>query len=214
MSHIIKSKDDLLLVKDVFDLLKKDTISVGLLEEVVKVLLPRDDDGKLLVGYELHDVNGGFSRYSLSDNCLKLSVDEMYKWVDANSQKFIRQFDVSDVSLFREYVKLLILVHEIEHSYQYLMAFGKVMAPCDIISSGYRLIIDTLLGYNYDKMGKIEKLRNIIGFIRYNRNNGSYVIERNANVEAFDLLQQLAILNDHEEMIQVFNKMRNLMAIW
>jgi len=214
MSHIIKSKDDLLLVKDVFDLLKKDTISAGLLEEVVKVLLPRDDDGKLLVGYELCDRNGGFSRYSLGDNCLRLSVDEMYKWVDINSENFIKQFGVSDRDLFRDYVVLLILVHEIEHGYQYLMAYDKIDAPCDVVSGGYKLIIETLLGYGYDKMGVMDKVKNRIAFNRYNKNNGRYVIERNANVETFDLLQQLAILNNHKELVSVFNRIRNLVGIW
>lgn len=214
MSHIIKKNDDLLMVNEVFEMLSKDKIKASLLEDVVKMLLPKDNEGSLLVGYELSDRDGGFSRYSLSDNCLRLSVDEMYKWVDINSDVFIKQFGVNEIDLFRDYVMLLILVHEIEHSYQYLMAYGKVDAPCDVVSGGYKLIIESLLGYAYDKMGIVDKFRNRVAFNRYNRNNGRYVIERNANVEAFDLLQQLAILNNHKEMIVVFNKLRNLMGIW
>ena len=214
MSHIIRSNDDLLMVNEVFEMLSKDKIKSSLLEEVVKMLLPKDNEGNLLVGYELSDKNGGFNRYSLSDNCLRLSVDEMYKWVDINGDVFVKQFGVNEIDLFRDYVMLLILVHEIEHSYQYLMAYDKVDAPCSVVSGGYRLIIDTLCGYGYDQMGIVDKVRNRVAFNRYNKNDGRYVIERNANVEAFDLLQQLAILNEHKEMEQVFNVFRNLMGIW
>ena len=35
MSHIVKSNDDLLLVKDIFDVFRKEEVSVGLLEETV-----------------------------------------------------------------------------------------------------------------------------------------------------------------------------------
>lgn len=214
MSHIIRSKDDLLLVNEVFEMLRMDKINALFLEDVVKMMLPKDAEGKLLVGYELCDRNGGFSRYSLSDNCLRLSVDEMYKWVDINSGVFIKQFGVNEIDLFRDYVMLLILVHEIEHSYQYLMAYEKVDAPCSVVSGGYKLIIETLLGYGYYKMGIRDKVKYRVAFNRYDKNNGRYVIERNANVEAFDLLQQLAILNNHKEMELVFNKLRNLMSIW
>ena len=60
----------------------------------------------------------------------------------------------------------------------------------------------------------MEKIKNIISFNRYYKNCDGFVIERNAHVEAFDLLQQLSMINEHEELSKVFNNMRNLIAIW
>ena len=164
----------------------------------------------MLVGYEIYDENGGFSRFSFSENSLKLSVDELCRWVEFNSEKFINRFNISEVSLFKDYMKLLVLVHEVEHSYQYLMAYGLIDAPCEVISSGYRLIIDTIL--NKDK-NSLKRFSNAISYYLYNKNDGGYVIERNANVEAFDLLQNLALINNHDELANVFNRMRNLVGI-
>lgn len=214
MSNIVKNKDDLILVKDIFELLRKDTVTGELLEEVVNRLLPKNNDGSLLVGYQINDRNGGTPAYSLSRNFLNLSIDEMYRWIDNNSKKFINDFDVRNVSLFKDYMFLYILLHEIEHSYQFLMAYKAVDAPCELISSGYRLIIDTLLGKNYNKLGFFRGIRNVMSYYLYNVNNYKYVIERNANVEAFDLLQSLAIENSHEELAKVFNSMRNSILIW
>lgn len=214
MSNIVKCKDDLKLVKDIFELLRKETVTGDLLEEVVKILIPKDKDGNLLVGYQINDRNGGTPAFSLSKNFLNLSIDEMYRWVDINSKKFINDFGVKDVLLFKNYMFLYIMCHEIEHSYQYLMAYGAVDAPCELVSSGYKLIIDTLLSRNYNKIGMLKIIKNAISYYLYNINNYKYVIERNANVEAFDLLQSLTIENGHEELSKVFNSMRNAILIW
>ena len=87
MSNIVKCKDDLKLVNDVFELLRKDIVTGDLLEEIVKSLIPKDKDGNLLVGYQINDSNGGTPAFSLSKNFLNLSIDEMYRWVDINSKK-------------------------------------------------------------------------------------------------------------------------------
>ena len=210
MSHIVKNNDDLMLIKDIFNEVKGSEVDVCLLEEVVINLLPKDREGNLFSGYEIYDVDGGLSRFSLSDNILILSIDEMKKWLDVNLLNLVERFGVYDVDLFKEYMFLLIIIHEIEHSYQYLMAYGLIDAPCEVISSGYRLIIDTIL--NKDK-NSLKHFSNAISYYLYNKNDGGYVIERNANVEAFDLLQNLALINNHDELANVFNRMRNLVGI-
>ena len=43
-----------------------------------------------------------------------------------------------------------VLCHEIEHSYQYLMAYDVVDAPCDLVRDSYKLIIDCLICRNYE----------------------------------------------------------------
>lgn len=214
MSYIVKNQNDLVLVKDLFELYRKENINISLLEEIVREIIPKDENGELLVGYEIREMGGGISAFSLSNNSLNLSIDEMYKWIDINGEDVITNFDVKDISLFREYLFFYILFHEIEHSYQYLMAYSAVDAPCELVRDGYKLIIDTLLCRNYDTMGKLKIMRNAVAYYLYYRNNYKYVIERNANVEALDLLQLLAMENGHDDLSQVFNDMRNSIAMW
>lgn len=210
MSNIVKNKDDLMLLKDIFEEIKNYDVDACLLEEIVKSLLPKDNNGDYFSGYEIYDIDGGLSRFSLTDNILILSIDEMNRWIDGNILRLIKGFNVSDIELFRSYLFLLVIIHEIEHSYQYLMAYGLIDAPCEFVGSGYRLIIDTIV--NRD-INKLKRLRNSIAYYLYSKNDGLYVIERNANVEAFDLLQNLAIENDNVRLGNVFNRMRNAVAM-
>lgn len=214
MSHIIKNKDDLLLVKDIFDEVSKKEVSVDLLEEVVLNLLPKNMNGDIFSGYELRQLGGGSSSFSFNDNRLRLSIDEMYRWRDVNCEKFVDRFEIKDISLFKDYMFLLVLIHEIEHSYQYLMAYGAVDSTCQLVTDGYKLIIDTLLGRGYNNLSFIKNMRNTLAYYLYFKNNERYVIERNANVEAFDLLQQLSVENGHDELARIFNNMRNSIGIW
>ena len=212
MSHIVKNKDDLMLLKDIFDEFRKETVDICLLEDTVKCLLPKDSNGELFSEYQIKEVDGGYSRFCLGDNCLKLSLDEMDRWSDFNSKKLASMFNINEIDLFRKYIFFSIIIHEIEHSYQYLMANGLIDSPCTLVSNGYKLIIDTLLDNN--NSGILKEIKNIISYRLYNKNSGRYVIERNANVEAFDLLQKLAIENNHMELADAFNKIRNSIAIW
>lgn len=214
MSHIVKSNDDLLLVKDIFDGFRKEEVSVGLLEEAVLNLLPKNQNGEIFSGYELCNIGEVPSSFSFSDNTLRLSIDEMYRWRDVNCKKFYERFDIKDVSLFKDYIFLVIIIHEIEHVYQYLMAYGVIDSGCKLVDDGYKLIINTLLGRGYENLSLVKNIRNELAYNLYFKNSERYVIERNANVEAFDLLQQLAILNGHDELARVFNEIRNSIGIW
>lgn len=214
MSYIANSKNELMIVKDIFNEIRKDRVNVDLLEEIVIELLPKDNNGDILVGYKLSECNGGISSFYLSNNYLNLSIDNMYEWIDSNVFVSVRDFNIKDIDLFKVYMFLYVICHEIEHSYQYLMAYDVIEGPCELVSSGYKLIIDTLICRNYDKLGKLKIFRNMISHYLYYKNSYRYVIERNANVEAFDLLQKLAIENNHDELAIVFNNMRNSFAMW
>ena len=209
MSYIVNSKIDLMLVKDLFNIYRKENMNVDLLEIIVRELIPKDKNGDILIGYELYNNGGGFPLFSLSENYLNLSIDELYVWIDKNSKVAIDKFNVKDMELFKDYMFFFVLCHEIEHSYQYLMAYDVVDAPCDLVRDSYKLIIDSLICRNYDKIGKLKILRNRLVHYLYYKNSYKYVIERNANVEAFDLMQMLAIENEHDHLISVFNDMRN-----
>lgn len=212
MSHIVKDKDDLRLVKDIFYEFLNSEVDISLLEEAVINLLPKDMNGNLFSKYEIKKIDGGYSRFCLGDNYLKLSMDEMKRWSEFNSLKLANRFSVNDLDLFRKYIFFSIIIHEIEHSYQYLMANDLVDSPSSLVSSLYKLIIDTLV--NNSDVNILKEIRNIISYRLYNKNSGRYVIERNANVEAFDLMQKLAIENEHMEIADTFNRMRNSIAIW
>ena len=71
MSHIVKDKDGLRLVKDIFYEFLNSEVDISLLEETVINLLPKDMNGNLFSKYEIKEVDGGYSRFCLGDNYLK-----------------------------------------------------------------------------------------------------------------------------------------------
>ena len=214
MSYIVRDKDELNLVKDLFDLYQKEKMNIDLLEEIVRELIPRDKNGEMMVGYRICESGGGTAAFSLSENYLNLSIKEMYEFIDKNLVNQVEIFNIKDVKLFKDYLFFYIVFHEIEHSYQYLMAYDVIDYPCELVRDGYKLIIDTVICRNYDQMGKLKILRNYISYQLYYMNSHKYIIERNANVEAFDLLQMLAMEHSREDFVRVFNGLRNSFAMW
>lgn len=101
------------------------------------------------------------------------------------------------------------ITHEIEHSYQYLMAKGKVNAPCQMIQSGYQGIF-ALFNRNSSIIPRpIKETRELISYLLYKKNENLYILERNANLEATDLLCQLALFTGRDDIYKIFNEMKN-----
>ena len=162
MSYIVNCKDDLMLVKDLFNVYKKENMDISLLEIIVNELLPKDKEGDILVGYRLYESGGGTPGFSLSENYLNLSIDELNIWIDKNSKVAIDKFNVKDIELFKDYMFFFILFHEIEHCYQYLMSYDVIDNPCVLVRDGYKLIIDSLICRDYDNISKLKILRKYI----------------------------------------------------
>ena len=90
MSHIIKNKDDLMMVKAIFDLLIRDGISIKTIEEVVRNLLPRDNNNQLLVDYQIYDEYDKVAFFLPRKNCIFLSINEMNLWVERKIDGLIK----------------------------------------------------------------------------------------------------------------------------
>lgn len=100
------------------------------------------------------------------------------------------------------------ITHEIEHSYQYLMAKGKVNAPCKMIQAGYQGIL-ALFNRNTSIIPRpLKETRELVSYLLYKKNENFFILERNANLEATDLICQLALFLGSDDIYKIFNELK------
>ena len=209
MSDELKTKESLLMLKECIDIIQHRWLSVSSMEEMLDMMVPKDQEGKQLVKPIIKDNGTKTGIYIPRFNTIEFSVLKCRQWVVDNLQDLSKYYNVTDQKTFGYYLTLFIMLHEIEHSYQYLVGQGKVEAPCKMVQSGYKTLTELLIKPDYILPRPIKQTRRWISLIQYYRNQNMYALERNANVEAFSTILQLAIDSGNEEMIRVFTDMTN-----
>ena len=205
MSNTVKTKEDLEKLKEYIKLIKRGWFTVDSMETMVNGLLPRDDSGNLLVNSKIRESGGRTGIYLPRYNTIEFSVDKCRQWVINNIEDLGKAYNVIDMKSFGYYLSLFIMLHEIEHSYQYLMGQGKVESPCEIVKGGYKSLTEMLIKPNDILPRPIKQTRRWISLALYYKNQDMYALERNANVEAFSTILALAQESGNEEMIRVFS---------
>ena len=208
MSNIIKSEDTLVILNDIIDYISKNEITKDYLEKVLSLLLPKEND-TLLIDYNV--IENGFktAMFVPKDKSIFLFVNNINIWLDKNINDFKNDIKTTDINSLRPYFFLLIITHEIEHSYQYLMGNGLVDAPNDILKDAYKGLNDLLEPNNYIIPRPIKQTRKILSLFLYRMKQNFYLLERNANIESMDLVSKCALSNNRDDIYQLFNDMKN-----
>ena len=108
-----------------------------------------------------------------------------------------------DEEAIRNYITIGIIAHEVEHSYQYLMSKGIINSPNDVVKDAYKYIFDITLGKDFE--GKnIDLLQEL-----YIENQNKILLERNAEIERFDLLMKLAEYNSRNDLHGLFKWLKD-----
>ena len=122
-----------------------------------------------------------------ADNAtMYISIEKLNKTI-INSIKVLKRIfpNMNEYEMINYYI-LFALTHEIRHINQYLIAIGEIEAPYQIVKEVYQ---------NMFKLGNLNTnpLRNFVSEYLYNLNNERFIMERNANIEASEILRNLAI---------------------
>lgn len=213
MSHIIKDTIDLDVVKYFYKNLDIDNLSIKFLEEVLEEFLPRDNNNDLLVKYDVKEKGIHTAIYYPSSNHIILSIVKLQNWLRLNGYDLANYYNISNLSSFEKYLLMYVLTHEIEHSYQHLMALGKIDSPCQLVRDGYNGITDLFIKKSYIIPRPIKEVRKSLSVFLYKMHENEYVLERNANVESLDLVSKLADSNGDKEAFDAFINMLHTFMI-
>lgn len=178
--------------------------------DVLNYFLPRDNNSELLVGYNIYD-KGRVCNYDINMNVINISIDYVRLWIDKNKNIFYNfNMDVKNNKYFYEYMFIFAIVHEVMHSYQYLIANRFIDSPSIFMRDGYKGLIDTFLYTYKDNLNNVTKIKMFISNWIYLMNSNKFVLERNANVEGCMLLRDISYeLGDLDISIMFNNAMNN-----
>jgi hypothetical protein len=104
-------------------------------------------------------------------------------------------------------------MHEMEHAYQYLIANGKIDAPCKMLKEGYKTLFDLMIPKDSLLPRPIKQVRRAVSVIAYKIRENEFLLERNAQFDSLDTLASIAFENEHHEIRGVLMDMRNTFAV-
>jgi len=199
MSHIIKSDDDIKKMSEQLEILRRKGYTNDVLGEILTELIPNNENYQVKGIIENTDKPALFNPYYRKIN---ISPDCLHDYILKLNNSILKMYpNIEKEELFRNFV-IFVLVHEVEHVYQHLIGN-------ELIDNPYKLVIDA---YKNLSTLKISKKTNPIYtqimirhfFSERIRNKPTFLLERNANVEAYDLLCKVANYENNLEIKKFF----------
>lgn len=210
MSHILDSGMKFNCLSEIVERASGKSIDATMLENDLKTLIPKDANNQLLVDTNITEKGLRTAIYVTDGNYIKASADKVAAWVQNNTNSLKDNFFIKDVELFRGYLYLYLLAHEVEHSYQKHIALGNVNLTNPVIQGAYYHILKHFKKDNSIFPKPISKTRKALKLYNYRKRENEYVLERNASLEGYDLLYRLANNYQNEEMARAFYCCRTL----
>lgn len=209
----IKGSDASLCLNDFIANNDSFSITKDLLEEILNVIVPKDLNNNNMIGINIRKNGRGIAVFHPQYESISLSIDKLYEWVNSNSEGLANYYGIQNSELFKKYLVLMALTHETEHSYQYLMGMGKIVAPCKMLEQGYKTITELFIHKDYVFPRPIKQVRRIVSLLAYKKRENEFLLERNAQYDSLGLLSSMAWANGHDDIAGVFNSMRNTFAV-
>ena len=213
MGHIVKSEEDSkYLCELVFDI-KDNGFNKEKVESILERIMPRDEDNKLLVRYNVSEKGNTTAIFIPKYEVINVSIKKLNEWLDNNTKDIADMYKVEDAELLRSYLFLMVLMHEVEHANQYLIACGKVEAPCLAIKDAYFTLFDLMRRKDYVMPRPITQVRRAISLLAYKAKENEYLLERNAQFDSLGTLSNIAFYNEDIDIRGMLLDMRSIFAI-
>lgn len=212
MGNINISDDELLYFKSLVANEEGIELSKETLEQILNIIVPKDSNKNNLIGISVRQTGGATAVFYPQYESISLSIKKIEEWLLYNSKDLANYFNVENSTVFNNYLIFMVLTHEVEHSYQYLMGKGKFNAPCKMIEQGYKTITELFIPKDYILPRPIKKARRIISLLAYKKRENEFLLERNAQYDSLGFVEKLALSNDHVEIARVFSDMKNIFA--
>lgn len=168
------------------------------IKDILTYLVPKND--KKPIGIEINKKLSA-ATFDLTNEKVKVSPERLNNVIKQSIIHLKRIFPEIDTKEMFNYYVLFALIHETRHVNQYLIAEGAIDFPYKIIKETYKAM--SKIGYL-----DINFIRNYISLYMYNIHNKRLIIERNANIEATEIVHNLAKWLENEPIADLFESMR------
>lgn len=195
MSHIFTKDEDLQIASTHIDILRtkgsnKESI-FDILEQIIPVneeyqVTPEIDDTGYLAYFSGYD-----KKIHVNYKSIKKYVDDAVKWITDMYPNLKEQKD----EVFT-YMTFFVLCHEVEHVYQHLIGHEYIPFKYELVKQIYKNISN----YHYkDNMNYIwESI--LLERYKQQKDKAIFLLERNANVEVYDMLSKLAKFENNKDL--------------
>ncbi len=212
MSNIIKAENLKTLYSHI-EYLRNKGIDKTFIANFFDDIIIKDENGKSLVSYSLDLTKNFIPNYDIIDNSINISYDGFIMVMEKCYNQFAEIFNsYSNVTDdFKNYLAIFILSHELEYAYQVGIKNGLIVSPSIMLESCYKMVYN--LKIEFSNYSLKNKLRNIIPLIKYEKAQGHLALERNANLESFNLLYKIASLESNEDLLKLIEELRMFQAL-
>lgn len=198
MSHIINSEKDIAIMSQQLEKLRSKGYTSSILEEILNTMIPQNAE------FPIEAVIGDSQSpafFNELEKKIELNPEVLKIYLDKQLNTLTQVYPNLKEEIFNNYI-LLTLAHETEHYYQHLIVKGYVDFPYKLVVDGYKNL--TMLKLPKD-IKPIHAKRKINRFLRDSHDKKT-LLERNANVEATDLLCQIAKYENNEKMLEILSR--------
>ncbi|MBR1385404.1 MAG: hypothetical protein IJ568_01095 [Bacilli bacterium] len=197
-------KQELLTLKSVLEKIKKNELSIKLIDEIISKLVPKDKNNKTLVSKVVTDGKMTPAAYIPNYNLIRVSLSGFEQITQESAKVLGENFKSKKIEEITNYYRLFAILHEIEHSKQFLMSKDVIDSPSDELKNGYKNVTNIILKDDSLITTPIKRIKKVVSLYKYNSNPNDYILERNANVEASKKIIDLATINNEEEIKDIF----------
>ena len=193
MSQIIESKYDTENILNYLEKLRSNGYTKDILDEILNSIIPKNDMVQIKGIIDKSDNSYHPAFFDPNIKSIKIYPEQLESFILKLIHPTLKVFPHFDKKEIFNYYVIYTLIHEIEHVYQYLISKGYIDFP-------YKIVIEA-----YKELGglKIYKNDNIIySLLKYyshfkQTQKPGFLLERNANVEAYILLRKIATFENN-----------------
>lgn len=200
MSNIIADKKNLYNLKEVLECIRQKGINELYYCNILDIITPKKN-GVDLVDYMITS-KIKTAAFMPSLNIITINPSSLNSFMEDEVKAYNSVFEDINIKELKSYLPFVIIFHEMSHAYQYFMGKGLIDAPYKIVKEGYYNVYKYMDGTSNNKLIKY--------FYTRTSENGLSFLERNAQIETYDMCMKLAEYEDNDEMKIFFNKAKNM----
>lgn len=197
MSHIINNENDIKTVSKLLEELRKKGYCKTVLEEILNSIIPKNNNLPIDVVFGNSQIPAFFNGKKI-----EISIDVLKNYIDKKLNLYYKLYPDLKKEIFYNHV-LLTLSHEVEHYYQRLIANKYIDFPYKIIIESYKNLDHLIIPKDSNIIDALIKFKK---FSSYSKRPDS-LLERNANVESYDLLVKVANYESNKEMLKILDEL-------
>lgn len=196
-------KEKMLKIRSIIEEINRN----GINEEAFQALDPLLNTGNIPLRFS--NINPKAASFNPNYRTILVNIKKMISWVDEMVKSSLDYFYISDVNLLKSYLVVYVLAHEVDHSIQYLIGKGDMDGRYPFNHDVYKDIFDILIPKKYIIPRPVSFVRDTYRFFTYRKNAYDYILERNASIEGYDLVANIAREVGDAEIVDYMISSRN-----